>query len=86
MISVCLATYNGQRFIERQLKSILTQLGADDEVVVADDGSTDETLSVIREINDPRIRIIDGAHRHSPIWNFEKSLAAAKGDYIFLSD
>ena len=33
MISVCLATYNGQRFIERQLTSILSQLGADDEVI-----------------------------------------------------
>ena len=86
MISVCLATYNGQRFIERQLTSILAQLGPEDEVVVADDGSVDDTLSIIRRLNDSRIRIVDGAHRHSPIWNFEKSLMAAKGDYIFLSD
>ena len=42
MISVCIATYNGQRFIARQLNSILCQLSADDEVVVADDGSTDD--------------------------------------------
>ena len=86
MISVCIATYNGQRFIARQLNSILSQLGADDEVVVADDGSTDDTLSVIRQLGDARIRIVEGAHRHSPIWNFEQSLKAAKGDYIFLSD
>ncbi len=86
MISVCIASYNGGRFIERQVKSILTQLGPLDEVVVADDGSTDDTLAILERFNDPRIRIIEGAHRHSPIWNFEKALEAAKGDYIFLSD
>ena len=86
MISVCIATYNGERFIERQVTSILSQIGAEDEVVVADDGSTDNTLMILRGLNDPRIRIVDGAHRHSPTWNFEKALKEARGEYIFLSD
>lgn len=86
MISVCIATYNGQRFIERQITSILSQIDEDDEVVVADDGSTDDTLTILRGLNDPRIRIIDGAHRHSPTWNFEKALEQARGEYIFLAD
>ena len=86
MISVCMATYNGAPFIERQMRSILCQLGIDDEVIVADDGSTDDTIAILQGMNDARIRIIDGAHRHSPIWNFEKALQQAKGEYIFLSD
>ena len=86
MISVCIATYNGERFIERQVNSILSQIGTEDEVIVADDGSTDDTLAILEGINDRRIRIIDGAHRHSPTWNFEKSLEQAKGEYVFLSD
>ena len=86
MISVCIATYNGQRFIERQITSILSQIAEDDEVVVADDGSTDDTLAILRGLNDPRIRIIDGAHRHSPTWNFEKALEQARGEFIFLAD
>ena len=86
MISVCIATYNGGAFIKRQLYSILPQLGENDEVVIADDGSTDDTLPIIESLNDKRIKIIEGPHRHSPIWNFEKALKAAKGDYIFLSD
>ena len=86
MISVCIATYNGERFIERQVTSILSQINAEDEVVVADDGSTDNTLAILRGLNDPRIRIVDGAHRHSPTWNFEKALKEARGEYIFLSD
>lgn len=86
MISVCIATYNGSKYIKRQLESILSQLGTNDEIVIADDGSNDNTLSIISDFDDRRIKVIDGAHRHSPVWNFEKALSAAKGDYIFLSD
>ena len=86
MISVCIATYNGQRFIEHQIKSILSQLSYEDEIIVSDDGSSDGTLNVLDKINDKRIRVIDGAHQHSPIWNFEKSLKQARGEYVFLSD
>jgi len=86
MISVCIATYNGERFIERQVTSILSQIGVEDEIIVADDGSVDNTLTILRDLNDPRIRIVDGAHRHSPTWNFEKALKEARGEYIFLSD
>lgn len=86
MISVCIATYNGEHYIERQVTSILSQLGPDDEVVVSDDGSTDNTLLILKQINDNRVRIIDGPHRHSPTWNFERALSEAKGDYIFMAD
>ena len=86
MISVCIATYNGARFLERQLRSILPQLSADDEVVISDDGSTDETLTLLQSLADPRLRIVEGPHRHSPIWNFERALSQAKGDYITFVD
>lgn len=86
MISVCIASYNGEKYIKRQVVSILNQLDQNDEVIIADDGSQDNTIHIIKELKDKRIRIIDGAHRHSPIWNFEKALSASKGDYIYLSD
>ena len=47
MISVCIATYNGEKYIGEQLASILKQLEANDEVIISDDGSTDATLSII---------------------------------------
>ncbi len=50
------------------------------------DGSTDNTISIIKSFNDNRIKIIDGVHRHSPTLNFENALKEAKGDYIFLAD
>ena len=48
MISVCIATYNGAQFVRQQLESILPQLAPSDEVIVSDDGSTDDTLRIIR--------------------------------------
>ena len=92
MISVCMATYNGARFIKQQIDSILPQLGADDELIISDDGSTDGTLEIIADYNDARIKIL----KHSPdkrfsnhekaTANFENALKQAKGDYIFLAD
>lgn len=86
MISVCIATYNGAKYIGEQSASILKQLSAEDEVVVSDDGSTDGTIDIVRSLNDRRIRIVDGPRRHSPTLNFEWALRNAKGEYIFLAD
>ena len=86
MISVCVATYNGEKFIKEQIESILCQLSSDDEIIVSDDGSTDGTIVIINCIGDKRIRIIEGPCKHSPTFNFENALKEAKGDYIFLAD
>lgn len=86
MISVCIATYNGSKYIKEQLSSILSQLGKDDEVVISDDSSTDNTIEIIASFYDQRIKIYPNQHFKSPIYNFEKALKMAKGDYIFLSD
>lgn len=86
MISVCIATYNGEGLILTQLRSILPQLGKEDEIVISDDASTDATRQEILSLNDSRIRIVDGPAMGSPIPNFENALRHAKGDYIFLSD
>ena len=85
MISVCVATYNGERFIAEQLRSILSQLGAEDEVIVSDDESTDKTLQVVESLGDKRIRVLHST-AHYFKWNFHNALQAAKGDIIFLSD
>ena len=86
MISVCIATYNGERFVREQIDSVLCQLSSGDEIIVSDDGSTDGTIVIINCIGDKRIRIIEGPRKHSPILNFENALKAAKGEYVFLAD
>ncbi len=87
MISVCIATYNGEAFIKEQLESILVQLSADDEVIVSDDHSKDKTLEKIESIGDSRIRIvINDSKNTGVIGNFENAIKHSKGDFVFLSD
>ena len=51
MNSICIATYNGEKYIKQQLSSILKQINIDDEVIVSDDDSTDNTIKIINSIN-----------------------------------
>lgn len=83
--SVCIATYNGEKFISPQLQSILSQLDADDEVIVSDDGSTDNTLDIIRQFGDYRVKIFNNDSRYFK-WNFVNALNHSSGDIIFLAD
>lgn len=94
-ISVCLTTYNGEKFIKSQLDSILSQLSENDEVIISDDGSTDNTKTIIFEYKDARIKLFDHKisvstkYKHSSYKitkNFENALIHASGDIIFLSD
>ena len=81
-----MATFNGARFVERQVATILEQLEPGDELVVSDDGSTDETVALVRAFADPRIRILDGNAFHSPLRNFEHAVRHAEGETIVLAD
>ena len=56
--SVCIAAYNGERFIKQQLESILSQIGSSDEVIIVDDGSSDSTPEIIKQMADPRIKLV----------------------------
>lgn len=85
MISVCMACFNGAKYIRPQIESILAQLSPRDELVISDDGSTDGTLEIIRGLADARIRLVPGP-RQGLVANFEHALRQAGGEIIFLSD
>jgi len=85
-ISVCMATHNGEKYIKRQLGSILMQLAQDDEIVISDDSSTDKTIAVIKGFADRRIRLYENNTFFSPIFNIENALIKASGEIIVLSD
>jgi glycosyltransferase involved in cell wall biosynthesis len=85
-ISVCMAAYNGARFIGEQIASVLAQLGSADELIVADDASTDKTVSILEGFRDPRLRVLRHAQNSGVIKAFERALRQATGEIIFLCD
>lgn len=92
MISVAMATHNGERYIAEQISSILCQLSESDELVISDDGSTDATLDVIASFGSPQIRLL----RLSPDRslrlpervgrNFANALEQCRGSVVFIAD
>lgn len=97
MVSVCVATYNGEKYIKAQLESILCQLSENDEVIISDDTSTDSTLAIIQGMKDDRIIILHhkknmrlsqyvAASFRFASHNFENAVSHAKGDFIYLAD
>lgn len=86
MVSVCMITYNGERFVKDQIMSILNQLSGSDELIISDDGSVDRTIEVIQNIGDSRIKLLQGNKFRNPTFNMENALKYAAGDIIIMSD
>jgi glycosyltransferase involved in cell wall biosynthesis len=86
MRSVVLAACNGEQYIGAQLDSIMAQLASDDEVIVSDDASSDGTVHVVEQRNDPRIQISRNSNRVGYVKNFERAVLLARHDRIIFSD
>lgn len=88
LVSVVVSTYNGSRFIETQLQSIIDQTFSKIEIIVVDDASTDHTVKLVEAMSEthPTISVHAFKDNVGYIKNFERGIALAKGDYIALSD
>jgi glycosyltransferase involved in cell wall biosynthesis len=86
MVSVCLATRNGSAYLREQIDSILAQLTDDDELVITDDASTDETVAIVNSYDDNRIILLQQSTPIGVAGNFQTGLTACRGSYIFLAD
>lgn len=85
-ISVCMASYNGSNFIAEQIQTILTQLLDDDELIIVDDCSEDNTVNIINSFSDKRIRLVQNSENIGPALSFSKCLLLSKYEIIFLTD
>jgi len=81
-ISVAMCTYNGADFLPAQLESIFAQLRAADEIVICDDGSTDNTKSLIPG----NVIFHENEQNLGTVRNFEQAIGLCTGDVIVLSD
>lgn len=85
-ISVVMAAYNGDKFIGEQINSLLKFLGAEDELIVSDDASTDSTKEVVESIGDERVILLPIGRRLGYQKNFEKAISYSSGEFIFFAD
>ncbi len=88
LISVVIATYNGERFIGKQLDSILAQTYTNIELVVVDDCSSDRTVAILNDYANrfSNIHVYINEQNLGYVKNFEKGMLLAKGDFIAPSD
>lgn len=89
MISIAMATYNGEKYLQEQLDSFAAQSVQPDELVVSDDCSTDKTLEILESFKqkvDFEVRILKNQSNEGYARNFAKVICETKGDYVFISD
>ncbi len=88
LVSIVMATYNGERFLREQLDSIIDQSYSHLEIIIQDDGSSDETCTIVKSYaaRDPRIRFSQNDENLGINQNFYDLIDKARGEYIAISD
>ncbi|MBP6386985.1 MAG: glycosyltransferase family 2 protein [Pseudarcicella sp.] len=88
-VSVAMCTYNGEKYIQEQLESIVQQTVLPHEIIVCDDGSTDNTIGILENFASKcivPIKIYKNNAALGVVKNFEKALSLCSNNYIFLCD
>ncbi|QES89195.1 glycosyltransferase family 2 protein [Rhizosphaericola mali] len=85
-VSVLIPVFNGEKFILESLNSILNQTFQDFEIIIIDDYSTDNTISIINSINDNRIKLFKNSENLKIIRTLNKGILHCNGTYIVRMD
>ncbi len=85
-LSVIMANYNGADFLGDAVEAVLTQSFGNLELIVSDDGSSDESLSVLAAISDPRLRVVEAQSNAGPGAARNRALDVARGKWIAVVD
>lgn len=86
LVSVVLAIYNGEKYMNQAIESILSQTFTDFELIIIDDGSKDKTPELLSKFTDPRIRIITNNPNKGLVYSLNLGIAESKGKYIARMD
>ena len=88
-VSIAMCTYNGARYIDAQLDSIIGQTRQPEELVVCDDFSTDDTVAIVESFRERAsfpVRIFNNETNLQPYRNYEQALSLCRGDALFFCD
>jgi glycosyltransferase involved in cell wall biosynthesis len=88
LISIALATYNGEKYLVQQLETLINQTYTNIEIVVSDDGSTDNTIKILESYANKHNHffVYNNIGQHGIKRNFENALKHCKGTYIAFAD
>ena len=86
LVSIIMPTYNCGRFIADAIQSVLAQTYKAWELIIVDDGSTDNTAYIVASFTDPRIRYLRNEQNMGAALTRNKALREAKGHYIAFLD
>lgn len=86
LVSVIMPAYNGEKYIGEAIESILAQTYSDWELIIVEDASTDNTLQVIKEYQDPRIRLFVNEKNSGIAVTTNRAISESKGKYLALLD
>jgi glycosyltransferase involved in cell wall biosynthesis len=86
MISILLATYNGEKYISLAIESVLNQSFKDFELLIGFNGTTDSSKGIVYRYNDPRIRVFDFGDDKGKSKTLNKLLIESRYDHVCLQD
>jgi glycosyltransferase involved in cell wall biosynthesis len=85
-VSILMPTFDRLQFLSPTIESVLAQTFTDWELIIADDGSGEETRTYLRSLADPRVRVLFRAHTGRPGVMLNAALRVARGDYVAFLD
>lgn len=81
-VSVCMPTYNGEKYLREAIDSVLCQSFDDFELVITDDCSSDQTLDIVSSYDDARIHVFRNPENRGLVGNWNECLSKSRGDFI----
>lgn len=81
LVSICIPTYNGAAHIRETIDSVLSQSYKNIEIIINDDGSSDDTLEIVRSFNDKRIKIYENEKNRGLPGNWNEAVKRAAGEF-----
>lgn len=85
-VTVLMPVYNGGAYLRGAIESVLGQTYRNFELLIVDDGSTDESGAIIRSYDDPRIRLIENGENLGLVSALNRGIDTARGEYVARTD